>query len=122
LGFTGGIEEELRIGDEKKKVFEWLGYGGIQEDIPPEDWKNIDGLITLLFNKGRANNHFHNPLITDWDSAGLNSTIDLLRKYKNLHFVSAGFLTLFLIELEENVIHILTNNVLQCKHKVYGLL
>lgn len=99
LGFNAGEEEPLIGVDSKgieteKRVFEWFGYGGIQEDIPPEKAFSLSGAITFLSNNGRANNHFHNPLITDWNNAGLNKTIKLLLDPVNIisfiPFIASG--------------------------------
>ncbi len=67
LGFKEGIKEKLRIGSEEKEIFRWIGDGGQKEDEP-------DGLIRTVLNRGRSNNHFHNPLET-WDQAGLDAYI-----------------------------------------------
>jgi hypothetical protein len=63
LGFPNGINEEIR----GKKIYKWLGDGGQKEDEP-------DGLIQTVLNRGRSNNHFHNPLLT-WNTAGLSDTV-----------------------------------------------
>jgi hypothetical protein len=63
LGFPNGINEEIH----GNRIFKWLGDGGQKEDEP-------DGLIRTVLNRGRSNNHFHNPLLT-WDTAGLSDTI-----------------------------------------------
>jgi hypothetical protein len=63
LGFPNGINEEIH----GTKILKWLGDGGQKEDEP-------DGLIRTVLNRGRSNNHFHNPLLT-WDSAGLSATV-----------------------------------------------
>jgi len=65
LGFKEGINEKLSKNAEEKRVFEWLGEGGVKEDEP-------DGLIRTFLNKGRSNNHFHNPLRL-WNEAGLDN-------------------------------------------------
>ncbi|MEW6417483.1 MAG: hypothetical protein AB1480_05100 [Nitrospirota bacterium] len=68
LGFEKGVDEELIVDSKKKKVFQWLGEGGFQEDIPEQIWR-------LVLNMARNNNHFHNPLETTWDNAGLDDYI-----------------------------------------------
>lgn len=60
LGHKAGIKEIF----DGKRTEEWITEGGKTEDEP-------DGLLEILFNRGRANNHFHNPLKT-WDRAGLD--------------------------------------------------
>ncbi|MDH4266322.1 MAG: hypothetical protein OEW45_11835, partial [Deltaproteobacteria bacterium] len=70
LGFKGGVEELLSGYSEKAKkemqqeVWRWLGEGGVNEDVP-------DGLLRMVVNQGRSNNHFHNPLRANWDMSGL---------------------------------------------------
>lgn len=72
LGFKTGQKEKI-IGrnaegtDVELSVFEWLGYGGVQEDRPGEwyDYLPVFGKPT------RSVNHFHNPL-KEWKDAGLN--------------------------------------------------
>jgi hypothetical protein len=64
LGFNKGVEETLPKDSDKKTVFEWLAEGGKAEDEP-------DGLLRAIVNKGRSNNHFHNPLKA-WNEAGLD--------------------------------------------------
>ena len=74
LGFEGGFEEFLYGYSGKKKQYvtqdvrKWLGEGGDQEDVP-------GGWLDFIRNEGRANNHFHNPLKTDWNEAGLNDFV-----------------------------------------------
>ena len=75
LGFSKSVTEELNGIDAdginiKKKVFWWLGYGGLQEDRP-------GSRLDFIRNKPtRPVNHFHNPL-KPWDEAGLNDTLKL---------------------------------------------
>jgi hypothetical protein len=64
LGFSIGVKQDV-IG---KKVFEWLGYGGVQEDRPGSIFDYV------LNNENRSVNHFHNPLKI-WDEAGLNDSL-----------------------------------------------
>ncbi len=71
FGIMKGVKEELLGIDAdgrnvKKRIVEWLGYGGEQEDRPGSNWDYIQN------NPSRSNNHFHNPLKTNWDEAGLN--------------------------------------------------
>ena len=86
LGFNAG-KEEILVGvdakgiSSKKRIFEWFGYGGEQEDVPPENEKSWEGLKILLANKARANNHFHNPLKTNWNEAGLNDELPILGQF-----------------------------------------
>jgi len=49
------------------RVFQWLGYGGFQEDRPGSDFDYIFNRPT------RSNNHFHDPLEGNWDFVGLDS-------------------------------------------------
>ncbi|MBI4681373.1 MAG: hypothetical protein HY753_09295 [Nitrospirae bacterium] len=80
IDLKDGFKESLKGIDANgkegyKKIFEWLGYGGIQEDRP--------GSITdyILGNPTRSVHHFHNPLKT-WDAAGLNDALpDIGRTY-----------------------------------------
>ncbi|MBI4654075.1 MAG: hypothetical protein HY752_03680 [Nitrospirae bacterium] len=72
LGFKKGYEEILNgVTAEginvKKQIFQWLGYGGEQEDRPGSNTDYITG------KPSRSVNHFHNPL-KSWDEAGLNDT------------------------------------------------
>ena len=53
------------------RVFEWLGYGGEQEDRPGS-WKDY---LPIVGKPTRSVNHFHNPLRQPWATAGLNDTI-----------------------------------------------
>jgi hypothetical protein len=74
LGFKEGVEEILSGFDAKgtsvtRGVFLWLGYGGYQEDRPGAWYDYGLGIPT------RSVNHYHNPLIKPWDSAGLNGNI-----------------------------------------------
>jgi len=71
LGLKEGINENLKLDPVEKTVLGWVGEGGKTEDEP-------DGFGQLFFNKGRSNNHFHNPLKT-WGEAGLNDTVWGLR-------------------------------------------
>ena len=73
LGFQKGTKEYLNGFDAdgliaRKQVFEWLGYGGEQEDWPG-NWQDF-----VLGNPSRSYNHFHNPLKA-WSEAGLNDTV-----------------------------------------------
>jgi hypothetical protein len=75
LGFSKGVTEDLWGIDaeghnKKKKVFEWLGYGGEQEDRPGE-WYDY---LPFIGKPTRSVNHFHNPLKA-WSEAGLNDKI-----------------------------------------------
>ncbi|MEW6419181.1 MAG: hypothetical protein AB1480_13880 [Nitrospirota bacterium] len=75
LGFKKGVKEELNGKDKEnknvnKQIVWWLGYGGEQEDVPSD-------ILTLYLNKARNNNHFHNPLKTNWGEAGLNDSLYL---------------------------------------------
>jgi hypothetical protein len=59
LELIEGIDEELKGLDAellktKKKVIEWIGYGGEQEDVPPENEKSWKGLKILYNNQVRA--------------------------------------------------------------------
>jgi hypothetical protein len=49
-------------------VIEWLGEGGVLEDQP-------SSLLDLYFNHARNNNHFHDPLETNWGLAGINDAL-----------------------------------------------
>ena len=74
LGFKNGFNENLKGYDAdgkdiSKKVFQWLGYGGIQEDRP-------GAIIDYVTQKPtRSFNHFHNPIKPSWNEAGLNDYI-----------------------------------------------
>ena len=57
LGFQNGIETSLI----SKEVPEWLGEGGVKEDLPHWYMPYI-----------RSVNHFHNPLETDISKAGFS--------------------------------------------------
>ena len=75
LGLKDGFKESFKgidaSGNEVyKKVFEWLGYGGVQEDRPGE-WYDY---LPLIGKPTRSVNHFHNPLKA-WSEAGLNDKI-----------------------------------------------
>ncbi len=99
LGFASGFNEpiygysEMENKDIEQRVFQWIGEGGQTEDMPPRDggsardYRNV--LLTYLRNNGRAQNHFHNPLL-NWDNAGLNSTM----KAKWFPFIFDPFLLL----------------------------
>ena len=50
---------------ENKQVFQWLGYGGMQEDRPGSQSDYI------FYRPTRSTNHFHNPL-KQWTEAGLD--------------------------------------------------
>jgi len=65
LGFSDGIEEDFVNTFESKKVFEWLGEGGLREDKPL-------GTAPYL----RSTNHFHNPL-QDISHAGFSGVLNL---------------------------------------------
>jgi hypothetical protein len=74
LGFKAGALEVLRGLESdgipsKKRVYEWLGYGGIQEDRPGDNTDYIMNSPT------RSVNHFHNPLRQPWNDAGLNDRV-----------------------------------------------
>ncbi len=74
LGLMKGVKEELNGVDTegkkvKKRIFKWLGYGGFQEDRPGEWYDYVLGKPT------RSVNHFHNPLIENWDDAGLDDWV-----------------------------------------------
>lgn len=66
LGFSKGKDEPIN----GSEVYKWLGYGGEQEDVPSD-------IVTLLSNRARNNNHFHNPMKSsaEWSTAGLNDTV-----------------------------------------------
>jgi len=74
LGFSSGVAELSWGNSEKSKslieqeIWRWIGDGGISEDEP-------DGLLRTVFNKGRSNNHFHNPLKPDWSKSGLDAYV-----------------------------------------------
>lgn len=76
LGFTDGVGEFLEgysgkfKKDKRQRTWEWISEGGRTEDEP-------DGLLRLVVNRGRSNNHFHNPL-ESWDRAGLDSPYIIL--------------------------------------------
>jgi hypothetical protein len=59
IGFTKGLDETVN----GKKIIKWLQAGAELEDA--------GSLLDIVTNKGRFNNHFHNPL-KSWSSAGLN--------------------------------------------------
>jgi hypothetical protein len=63
-----GIDANNRI--TTKRIYEWFGYGGIQEDRPGE-WYDY---LPIVGQPTRSVNHFHNPL-KQWSEAGLNDTI-----------------------------------------------
>ncbi len=73
LGLIGG-HKELLLGVDaagkgmKTEIYKWLGYGGEQEDEPSQIWR-------LYLNMARNNNHFHDPLNTKWETAGLNDCL-----------------------------------------------
>ncbi len=74
LGFKAGVYEFLTGIDAGgrnvyQQVFWWLGEGGFQEDRP--------GSIAdyILRKPTRSVNHFHNPLKTNWNEAGLNDEL-----------------------------------------------
>lgn len=72
LGFFEGVNLSITSIDadgkiSEKPIFEWLSYGGEQEDRPGAWYDYIN-----LLKKTRSLNHFHNPLETSWDNAGLN--------------------------------------------------
>jgi hypothetical protein len=68
LGFDKGKDEPI----DEQAIYKWFGDGGQKEDEP-------DGLIRIVLNRGRSNNHFHNPLLT-WNTAGLSDTSSYLQK------------------------------------------
>ncbi len=76
LGFVEGVGAELKgysgkfKKDVKQRIWRWISEGGRTEDEP-------DGLLRMDVNRGRSNNHFHNPLET-WDRAGLDSPYIIL--------------------------------------------
>ncbi len=90
LGFKDGVEEPLFGYSEKYRedirqpVPKWFGEGGVQEDRPG----SIADYISLK--PTRSVRHFHNPLKSPWDNAGLNDSIripSLLPPYfKDLNF------------------------------------
>lgn len=71
LGFDAGIDKELSGYSEtnnkyiERPVWWWIQEGGKAEDEP-------DGLLRMVVNRGRSNNHFHNPLKPNWDTSGLD--------------------------------------------------
>lgn len=74
LGFGAGIEEFLYGYSENfrkyvtQEVWRWSREGGKVEDEP-------DGRLRMVVNRGRSNNHFHNPLVPSWSMAGLDAYI-----------------------------------------------
>jgi hypothetical protein len=73
LGIAQGKNEKLAALDADnrtttKRIYEWLGYGGAQEDRPGS-W-----LDYASSKPSRSTNHFHNPL-RSWDEAGLDDTV-----------------------------------------------
>lgn len=64
IGFSKGLDETVN----NKKVFEWFREGAFLEDSVV--W------YELITNRGRFNNHFHNPL-KQWWSAGLDDYLIL---------------------------------------------
>jgi len=75
LGLKEGAKETISGVDAdsmdiSQTVFEWLGYGGIQEDRPGSTTDYLMGRPT------RSVNHFHNPLKA-WDGAGLDDYITI---------------------------------------------
>lgn len=74
LGLGKGVNEIIKgLGadgtNQSWAVFDWLGNGGVQEDRP--------GSLTdyVSFKPTRSVKHFHNPLKSPWDNAGLNDYI-----------------------------------------------
>ncbi len=74
LGLKTGVKESLYGYSEiykqyiNQRIENWLGEGGILEDRPGSITDYITG------KPSRSVNHFHNPLKTNWDEAGLNDT------------------------------------------------
>lgn len=64
LGFEKGLEDFLKLGNDNKKIKDWITEGANLEDSY-SFWKDI------VFGDARPENHFHNPLKA-WSDAGLN--------------------------------------------------
>jgi len=60
FGFSKNIEEPLSLNGESKSVKEWIGEGGIKEDA--------GNIFTAYYY-----HHFHNPIATSWNQAGLST-------------------------------------------------
>lgn len=72
LGFEGGLKEEFKWNGVTKIVSDWFTEGAFLEDAG-SNWD-------ILTNKGRFNNHFHNPL-KSWSEAGLNDYLIIPNPY-----------------------------------------
>jgi hypothetical protein len=66
---VGGVDADGK--NISKRVFQWLGYGGFQEDRPG----SITDYLPLVGQPTRSVNHFHNPLGGLWQYSGLNAEI-----------------------------------------------
>jgi hypothetical protein len=68
LGFLEGVREILSVDYPGRRIYQWLGVGGVEEDNP-------EGWLRYPTNLARNNNHFHNPLADTWSSAGFDFDI-----------------------------------------------
>ncbi len=73
LGFERGIKEKFIKDQEEKEVWQWLGIGGVKEDKPSSDDRQMKDYVC---NGSRNMHHFHNPL-RHWSEAGLNDDLDI---------------------------------------------
>jgi len=76
LGLAGGVKEIISGVNAdginlSQTVFEWLGYGGFQEDRPG----SIIDYLPLIGQPTRSVNHFHNPLGGLWKYSGLDAWV-----------------------------------------------
>jgi hypothetical protein len=66
LGVPEGVNAILTKNGEKKRIWQWLAYGGEAEDLGKSN------IFLLKDLQSRAYNHFHDPL-KKWDAAGLDN-------------------------------------------------
>ena len=62
-GYSEAYKKEIQL-----RIWQWLGEGGKSEDEP-------DGLLLTVANRGRSNNHFHNPLKPYLNNSGLDAYV-----------------------------------------------